>query len=282
MMCDPCFMDANQVGFVHELTWDEIKTMLDNAITIKPRRQMSVQFSGGEPTLSPYFLDAVAYARKVGYTSVQAATNGIEFAKSKEFSKAAAEAGLRYAYLQFDGIGNAANSHRKVGNAFDVKLQAIHNLHEAGVDIVPVTTIVNGINNEQVGRIIEFALDNPKKINFLSFQPVSFTGRDEEVSDERRQAQRYTLSHLAHDVKNQTGHGRADARLVPDLVHVDLQRLGRPGAWAGPRLGQPELRLPSELRHRHGADDRQGDEGSGAGDGVHQRRPPGEGRREGE
>ena len=86
MMCDPCFMDANQVGFVHELTWDEIKTMLDNAVTIKPRRQMSVQFSGGEPTLSPYFLDAVAYARKVGYTSVQAATNGIEFAKSKEFS----------------------------------------------------------------------------------------------------------------------------------------------------------------------------------------------------
>ena len=50
MMCDPCFMDANQVGFVHELTWDDIKTMLDNAITIKPRRQMSVQFSGGEPT----------------------------------------------------------------------------------------------------------------------------------------------------------------------------------------------------------------------------------------
>ncbi len=46
MMCDPCFMDANQVGFVHELTWEEIKTMLDNAITIKPRRQMSVQFSG--------------------------------------------------------------------------------------------------------------------------------------------------------------------------------------------------------------------------------------------
>ncbi len=38
MMCDPCFMDANQVGFVHELGWDEIKTMLDNAITIKPKR----------------------------------------------------------------------------------------------------------------------------------------------------------------------------------------------------------------------------------------------------
>src|SRR6516164_8179561 len=34
MMCDPCFMDANQVGFVHELSWEEIKTLLDNAISI--------------------------------------------------------------------------------------------------------------------------------------------------------------------------------------------------------------------------------------------------------
>jgi len=150
MMCDPCFMDANQVGFVHELSWEDIQTLLDNAISIKPRRQMSVQFSGGEPTLSPYFLDAVRYSRKVGYNSVQAATNGIEFAKSFEFAQKAAEAGLRYAYLQFDGIGNAANSHRKVGNLFDVKLRAIENLHNAGVEIVPVTTILNGINNRQV------------------------------------------------------------------------------------------------------------------------------------
>ncbi len=207
MMCDPCFMDANQVGFVHELTWEDITQVLDNAVSIKPKRQMSVQFSGGEPTLSPYFLDAIRYARKVGYTSVQAATNGIEFAKSAEFARAAADAGLRFAYLQFDGIGNAANAHRRVGNLFDVKLQAIEHLHAAGVEIVPVITIVNGVNNEQVGRVIEFALDNPKKINFLSFQPVSFTGRDEAITPERRAAQRYTLSHLAHDVKNQTGMG---------------------------------------------------------------------------
>ena len=248
MMCDPCFMDANQVGFVHELTWDEIKTMLDNAISIKPRRQMSVQFSGGEPTLSPYFLDAVAYSRKVGYNSVQAASNGIEFAKSEEFCRQAAEAGLRYVYLQFDGIGNAANSHRKVGNLFDVKLKAIHNLHNAGVEIVPVTTIVNGINNEQVGRIIQFALDNPKTISFLSFQPVSFTGRDEEVTDERRTAQRYTLSHLAHDVKDQVGIGEPTRDWFPisfmstfsdwaDLVHGPNADWGQLSCGCHPNCG---------------------------------------------
>src|SRR5215472_15017670 len=248
MMCDPCFMDANQVGFVHELSWEDIQTLLDNAISIKPRRQMSVQFSGGEPTLSPYFLDAVRYARKVGYQSVQAATNGIEFAKSPEFCRQAAEAGLRYAYLQFDGIGNAANSHRAVGNLFDVKLRAIENLYSSGVDIVPVITIVNGINNEQVGAVVRFALDNPKKIPFLSFQPVSFTGRDEAVTDERRQAQRYTLSHLAHDVKDQTGLGEPTRDWFPisfmstfsdfaDLVHGPEANWGQISCGCHPNCG---------------------------------------------
>ena len=248
MMCDPCFMDANQVGFVHELSWEEIKTMLDNAITLKPKRQMSVQFSGGEPTISPYFLDAVRYAKQVGYNSVQAATNGIEFAKSPEFARAAAEAGLRYAYLQFDGIGNAANAHRLVGNLFDVKLRAIENLWSNGVDIVPVITIVNGINNEQVGRVVQFALDNPRKINLLSFQPVSFTGRDEEITPERREAQRYTLSHLAHDVKNQTGIGEPIRDWFPisfmstftdwaDLVHGPQAEWGQLTCGCHPNCG---------------------------------------------
>ena len=205
MMCDPCFMDANQVGYVHELGWDEIQEILDNALRIKPRRQMSVQFSGGEPTMSPYFLQAVSHARKIGYNSVQAATNGIEFAKSKEFCKKAFEAGMRYAYLQFDGIGNDANGHRQVGNLFDVKLRAIENMHEAGIEIVLVVTIVNNVNNDQVGAIVKFAMENPKKIAFVSFQPVSFTGRDEDITPERRLRQRYTLSHLAQDVSKQVG-----------------------------------------------------------------------------
>ena len=248
MMCDPCFMDANQVGFVHELSMDEIKEILDNAITIKPRRQMSVQFSGGEPSISPHFIEAIKYSRKVGYNSVQAATNGIEFAKSKEFCREAAEAGLRYVYLQFDGIGNDANSHRQVGNLFDVKMRAINNLHEAGVEIVLVTTLVNGINNDQVGSIIRFALDNPKKIAFLSFQPVSFTGRDEEITEQRRLQQRYTLSHLAHDVKNQVGITEPTRDWFPlslmgafadfaDLVHGPEAEWGQVSCGCHPNCG---------------------------------------------
>jgi uncharacterized radical SAM superfamily Fe-S cluster-containing enzyme len=205
MMCDPCFMDANQVGYVHELTLDEVKKLLDDAVSIQPRRQMTVQFSGGEPTISPFFLDAVRYARQVGYFSVQAATNGIRFAQDPDFAAQAHEAGLRIAYLQFDGVSEAANAHRKVGNLFDVKLRAIEALHAASIDVCLVVTIVNTVNDDQVGPIVKFALQNCDKISFVSFQPVSFTGRDEEISDAERHAKRYTLSHLAADVKRQTG-----------------------------------------------------------------------------
>jgi uncharacterized radical SAM superfamily Fe-S cluster-containing enzyme len=205
MMCDPCFMDANQVGYVHELTLDDVKGLLNDAISIKPRRQMTVQFSGGEPTISPIFLDSVRYAREVGYFSVQAATNGIRFAQEPGYAAAARAAGLRIAYLQFDGVSEEANAHRKVGNLFEVKLRAIEALHEAGIDVCLVMTIVNGVNNDQVGPIIKFALENCDKVSFVSFQPVSFTGRDEDISDEERHAKRYTLSHLVRDVKRQTG-----------------------------------------------------------------------------
>jgi 7,8-dihydro-6-hydroxymethylpterin dimethyltransferase len=209
MMCNPCFMDANQVGYVHELTLDEIKEILDDSISFKPRRQMTVQFSGGEPTMSPHFLEACRYAKDIGYFSVQAATNGLRFALEPEYAYQAKEAGFDLAYFQFDGVTNDANSHRHITNLFDVKSKAIEVMYAAGIDILPVTTVVNGVNDDQVGPILDFVIKNSDKMGGVSFQPVSFTGRDEEISDEQRRKQRYTISHMAHELYRYTG-GRID------------------------------------------------------------------------
>ena len=205
MMCNPCFVDANQVGYVHELTWPDITKILDDALSLKPRRRLSVQFSGGEPTLAPYFLDAVAYAKKLGYHWTQAASNGIRFAQEPEFARDAGRAGLRLVYLQFDGVSNESHSHRQVGNLFDVKQRALENLNAAGIDVTLVVTVINTVNDDQIGPVVKFAVENIDKINAVSFQPVSFAGRDEEITDEDRHRQRFTLAHLAHEVKNQTG-----------------------------------------------------------------------------
>ncbi|HEX8688151.1 MAG TPA: radical SAM protein, partial [Pyrinomonadaceae bacterium] len=172
MMCNPCFMDANQVGYVHEPTFEDTKAILDRAVSFKPRRQIIILFSGGEPTLSPYFLDAVAYARKVGFYRILAATNGIRYAEDIEFCKAAKEAGQHGVYLQFDGVSEEKNKHRGVGNLFDVKLRAIENLASVGIKVTLVTTIVNTINNDDIGRIVEFAAKNIDKVQTIAFQPV--------------------------------------------------------------------------------------------------------------
>jgi uncharacterized radical SAM superfamily Fe-S cluster-containing enzyme len=205
MMCNPCFMDANQVGYVHEPTFDDTKAILDRAVSFKPRRQVIILFSGGEPTISPYYLKAVAYARKIGFYRILAATNGIRFAEDIEFCKAAKDAGQHGVYLQFDGVGEEKNKHRGVGNLFDVKVRAIENLASVGIKVTLVVTIVNSINNDGIGQIVEFAAKNIDKVQTIAFQPVSFTGRDEDVSDELRIKQRYTLSGMTHDLKDQLG-----------------------------------------------------------------------------
>jgi len=246
MMCDPCFMDANQVGYVHELSFADVTKILDDALSIKPRRQMSVQFSGGEPTLSPHFLEAIRYAREKGFFAVQCATNGLRFAQEPGFAKRAREAGLRMAYLQFDGVSNESNAHRKIGNLFDVKVRAIEELHAAGIDVILVVTIVNGVNNDQVGKILRFAIENADKITVVSFQPVSFTGRDEDIDDETRARQRYTLSHLARDVKDQLGIPGATVEPMRDWFPLsglgpfsDLvdQLMGKDADWGSMKCG---------------------------------------------
>jgi len=235
MMCNPCFMDANQVGYVHELTLEEIRRILDDSISFKPRRQLSVQFSGGEPTMSPHFLEACAYAKEIGYWSVQAATNGIRFMLEPEFAQQAKEAGLNMVYLQFDGVTNESNAHRHISNLFDAKRVAIERVFEAGIDITPVTTVVNTLNDQQVGPILDFMIDNSDMIGAVSFQPVSFTGRDEEISDEDRHRQRYTVSHLAHELSRYY-EGKID-------VYRDFYPLGSLGAftWLADHLRGPEV-----------------------------------------
>src|SRR6478672_12539776 len=203
MMCNPCFMDANQVGYVHEPTFEDTKAILDRAVSFKPRRQVIILFSGGEPTISPYYLEAVAYAKKVGFYRILAATNGIRYAEDIEFCKAAKEAGQHGVYLQFDGTNEEDNKHRGVGNLFDVKLKAIENLASVGIKVTLVTTIVNTVNNDGIGAIVDFAAKNIDKVQTIAFQPVSFTGRDEDISDDLRIRQRYTLAGMTHDLKDQ-------------------------------------------------------------------------------
>ena len=207
MMCSPCFMDANAASYVHELSIEDIKIIFSNALSFKPQREINILFSGGEPTVSPIFLDSVRYAKSMGFHRLHVATNGVHFAESRDFAFQAKEAGLHAVYLQLDGVSEEKNKHRGLGNYMAVKRQALENIAAAGMRTTLQVTVTNDLNNDGLGDIVRFALQNIDKTHGVVFQPIMFAGRDEGVSADERYARRYPLTQLAFDLHEQTSIG---------------------------------------------------------------------------
>jgi len=199
--CPICFANSNAAGYVYEPTFDEVVTMLQRLRDYRPIPCTCIQFSGGEPTLHPEFLRIVAQAKKMGFSNIQIATNGLKMA-DEEFARKAAQAGLHTLYLQFDGVDDDTYLKTRARPLMKYKLAAIENCRKFNMKVCLVPTIVRGENDDQVGKILHFAAENIDVISGISYQPVSFTGRIDMGELERK---RYTLSDLAHDVARATG-----------------------------------------------------------------------------
>jgi len=201
LTCPVCFANANVAGYIYEPSLEQVRTMLATLRGERPVDGRVVQFSGGEPTIHPQFFEILSMAREMGFTHIQAATNGIELANI-EFARKAKAAGLATLYLQFDGVTD--DIYRRVrGQALlDIKMQVIENCRATGMKIVFVPTIVKGLNDHQVGDIVRVAIENVDTVSGISFQPVAFTGR---IAKHELLAKRFTLSDLARCVSEQTG-----------------------------------------------------------------------------
>jgi uncharacterized radical SAM superfamily Fe-S cluster-containing enzyme len=201
LTCPVCFANANTAGYVYEPGIELVRKQLAALREQQPVAGRVVQFSGGEPTIHPQFFEILSMAREMGFSHIQAATNGIEFAKPG-FSEAAKAAGLQTLYLQFDGVCDDVYKRTRGVSLMDLKMKAIENVRKAGLKIVFVPTIVKGINDHQIGDIVRMALENIDCVSGISFQPVAFTGR---INRRELEQKRFTLADLAHSVADQTG-----------------------------------------------------------------------------
>jgi len=202
MRCPICFANAGAAGYVFEPSGGEILDQLRALRAMDPSPATAVQFTGGEPTLHPEFLEIVSGAREMGFSHIQVATNGIRMA-DEGFTRAAKEAGVHTLYLQFDGVGEEPyRQTRAHPGIWQIKLAVIENCRKLGVKVCAVPTIVKGVNDEQVGEIFRFAVANVDVVSGISYQPVSFSGR---IGPEELAARRYTLGDLAHDIAAASG-----------------------------------------------------------------------------
>ena len=205
LTCPVCFANANAAGYLYEPDFETVRKMLQALRDERPSPCRIVQFSGGEPTIYPRFLDVLRLAKEMGFSHTQIATNGIKFT-NLEFAEQCKEAGLHTLYLQFDGVCDDIYRRTRGESLWEKKLQCIENVKKAGLKIVYVPTIVKGLNDHAIGDIIRIALEYIECSSGISFQPVSFTGR---IARHELESKRFTLSDFAHAVEQQTGIAKA-------------------------------------------------------------------------
>jgi 7,8-dihydro-6-hydroxymethylpterin dimethyltransferase len=172
MNCPLCFANAAP-GF--NLTLEEVEQMLDDFVRTEGTPEV-VQFSGGEPTIHPQIIDFVRAAKARGIPFVMINTNGKRIARDDRFldELAAAQPSL---YFQFDGF--SSETYRAIRGEPDIleeKLLALERLAARGLNVTLVPAIERGINEGEIGRIIEFAIDHPA-VRGINFQPAFHAGR---------------------------------------------------------------------------------------------------------
>jgi len=170
--CPLCFANAGthlqHTGF--ELTYEQVDFMLDTFIKSEGNPEV-VQFSGGEPSLHPQILDFIALAKQKGIDYVMLNTNGIRIARDDKFLAGLAEL-KPHIYLQFDGFEPRTNELlRGKPELIDDKLRALDRLAEADLRVVLVAAVERGVNEHEVGRIVEFGLRHPAVFG-VNFQPA--------------------------------------------------------------------------------------------------------------
>ncbi|MBQ6219568.1 MAG: radical SAM protein [Methanosphaera sp.] len=201
LKCPICFANAATSGTLYEPSQDEIRQMLRNLRDNQPVATPAIQYAGGEPTVRNDIVELINIAKEEGFTHTQIATNGIALANDEKLAENLKKAGLNTVYLQFDGVTEEPYIKTRNANILNKKLEAIENCRKAHLGIVLVPTIVKGINEDQIGKIIEFALDNIDIIRGVNFQPVSFAGR---TPSDKVEEQRITIDDFMKSVENQT------------------------------------------------------------------------------
>ncbi len=202
LKCPVCFANASAAGYVYEPTAQEVTAMLENLRANKPVPATALQFSGGEPTIRNELFDFIRKAKELGFRHVEVNTNGVRISKDVEYAKQLRAAGASTIYLQFDGLTPEVYKFIRGVDLLETKMKAIQNLREAGFNsIVLVVTLVKGVNDMQLGDIINFAIENFDVIRCINVQPVSLCGR---LPQQEREKMRITIPDFMRLVEEQT------------------------------------------------------------------------------
>lgn len=177
MDCPVCFSDANHPA--PDVPFDEIRRRMERLLGLTGE-PIPIQISGGEPTVRKDLAEIIGLARDLGYRNIELITNGIRISQASGLLPALRNQGLTAVYLQFDGLRRDTYLKIRGQDMTDVRHKSIQAARDAGLCCTLAVAVTKGVNDNEVGDIVRFGVDNIDTVRAINFQSATrFTGRFE-------------------------------------------------------------------------------------------------------
>ncbi len=220
--CPICYADSGVEEFSkteqprRHRSLTEIERMLD-AIVANEGEPQVVQLSGGEPTLHPEFFSVMDLVKARPIKHLMINTNGLRIAQNRAFCKQLSQykPGIEV-YLQFDSFEAEALRELRGADLRAVRQQAMNHLNEFNLSTTLVVTLKKGLNDHEIGKIIDYALQQ-RCVRGVTFQPIQIAGRLEGFNAKR---DRYTLTEVRRAILEQSPHFQPQD-ILPVPCHPD-------------------------------------------------------------
>ena len=174
LRCPVCFAAAGEEP-APDLSLAEIEKQYDYLMA--HGGPFNIQLSGGEPTVRDDLPEIIRMGREKGFSFFQLNTNGLRLASEEGYARALKDAGLNTVFLQFDALDDRVCETLRGRALLAEKKNCIEACAAAGLGIVLVPVIARGVNEDQVGAILRFALEKAPAVRGVHFQPLSYFGR---------------------------------------------------------------------------------------------------------
>jgi 7,8-dihydro-6-hydroxymethylpterin dimethyltransferase len=199
LTCPTCYaMSSPHYG--RHRTIEEVEKMLDIIVANEGDPDV-VQISGGEPTIHPEFFEILDIAKKKPIRHLMVNTNGIRIAKDFEFTRRLASYMPDFEiYLQFDSFKPEVLQQLRGKDLTDVRMKALEHLNKLNLSTTLVVTLQNGLNDDEIGKIIDFALKQ-SCVRGVTFQPTQIAGRVENFNPA---TDRITMTDVRKKILEQT------------------------------------------------------------------------------
>jgi len=205
LKCPTCFASSEGHDF---LDVETVNFMLDQFIKYEGNPEV-VNFSGGEPTIHPKIFDMIKLAKEKNIKYVLINTNGIRISKDEEFTKKLAEL-KPVIYLQFDGFKKETYEKIRGEDLSKIKLKTVDMLEKYGLDIVLVATVQRNVNEDELGKIVDFAMSK-SAVKGLVIQPTFYSGRHPDFDP----MDVVTLPDVLKNISKQSIHGFRENDFIP-------------------------------------------------------------------